>query len=292
MPRLVPADAQDPGGPADVAFFQHVDRQPLKQQREARVGLGPRQAHLPHAMVRASDPRGPRVQGGHELTGVEVAPRPFGRVVVDGQLFPTRRTGPADAGRVPGPHIHAFLRHRQVDAGHRPGRFQPQPLAVQVDIAHSSHPPREPSWRTARASWKLTGPWTHRPRPPHLGKRSAFPTSFHSALSSSNHPRKTRKSQITIVQSFTALHARRGTSPDYVWLVLTRAWPIRMYRKRSFATLPSGITVRRAPIQGARTFSPCSYLAQPLRRALGQAKRLAAPGRGRASGGSELIPQR
>ena len=33
-----------------------------------------------------------------------------------------------------------------------------------------------------RALWKLTGPWTHRTRPPHLGKRCAFSTSFHRAF--------------------------------------------------------------------------------------------------------------
>ena len=42
----------------------------------------------------------------------------------------------------------------------------------------------------------------------------------------------------------------------------TRAEPIRLCRKRPFTTLPRGITVQRAPIQGARTFSPCSYLEQ------------------------------
>ena len=31
------------------------------------------------------------------------------------------------------------------------------------------------------ALWKLTVPWTHRPRPPRLGKRRTFSTSFHMA---------------------------------------------------------------------------------------------------------------
>ena len=31
------------------------------------------------------------------------------------------------------------------------------------------------------ALWKLTVPWTHRPRPPRLGKRRTFSTSFHRA---------------------------------------------------------------------------------------------------------------
>ena len=32
------------------------------------------------------------------------------------------------------------------------------------------------------ALWKLPAPWTHRTRPPHLGKRCAFSTSFHRAF--------------------------------------------------------------------------------------------------------------
>ena len=45
-----------------------------------------------------------------------------------------------------------------------------------------------------RALWKLTPPWTHRTRPPWLGKRCAFPTSFHRAFPHQNHPQKTRNS--------------------------------------------------------------------------------------------------
>ena len=44
-----------------------------------------------------------------------------------------------------------------------------------------------------RALWKLTAPWTHRTRPPRLGKRAAFSTSFHRAFPITNHPRKTPK---------------------------------------------------------------------------------------------------
>ena len=42
------------------------------------------------------------------------------------------------------------------------------------------------------ALWKLTAPWTHRTRPPHLGKRCAFSTSSTGPFPS-NHSRKTRK---------------------------------------------------------------------------------------------------
>ena len=56
-----------------------------------------------------------------------------------------------------------------------------------------------------------------------------------------------------------ARRASRCSSSDWEPSAFeTRASPIRMCRKRSFGTLPSGITVQSAPIQGARTFSPCS----------------------------------
>ena len=43
-----------------------------------------------------------------------------------------------------------------------------------------------------RALWKLTAPWTHRTRPPRLGKRCVFPRAS-TGTSPSNHPRKTPK---------------------------------------------------------------------------------------------------
>ena len=39
-----------------------------------------------------------------------------------------------------------------------------------------------------QASWTLPAPWTHRPRPPRLGKRYAFSTSLHRASSLPSHP--------------------------------------------------------------------------------------------------------
>ena len=43
-----------------------------------------------------------------------------------------------------------------------------------------------------RALWKLTAPWTHRTRPPRLGKRCAFSRASTGPFPS-NHPRKTPK---------------------------------------------------------------------------------------------------
>ena len=47
------------------------------------------------------------------------------------------------------------------------------------------------------ALWKLPAPWTHRTRPPHLGKRCAFSTSFHRAFpikSSTKNPERPKNS--------------------------------------------------------------------------------------------------
>jgi len=46
VPRLVPAEPQQPGGTFDVALFQHVDRQALEQHGEAAHRLGPREGRL------------------------------------------------------------------------------------------------------------------------------------------------------------------------------------------------------------------------------------------------------
>jgi hypothetical protein len=69
VPGLVPADAQDGRLPADVALPQQVDGPPLEQRREARAGLGPRQAHLPDPVGRTLHPRWAGMRTGTWLTG-------------------------------------------------------------------------------------------------------------------------------------------------------------------------------------------------------------------------------
>ena len=77
MPGLVPADAQDPGGAADVGFLEHVDREPFKEGGEPGPHLGPGQADLPDPVGRALDPGRLRVQVGHELATVQMPPHAF-----------------------------------------------------------------------------------------------------------------------------------------------------------------------------------------------------------------------
>jgi hypothetical protein len=77
MPGLIPADAQNAGGAPNVGGLEDFDRQPLKKRGEPGPDLRPRQAHLPHAMPRKVDPRGTRVQVGHELATIQMAPDPL-----------------------------------------------------------------------------------------------------------------------------------------------------------------------------------------------------------------------
>jgi len=86
MPRLVPAEPQQPGGTFDIALSQHVDSEPLEQHGEAAHRLGPRQRHLAHPVGGALDARWPCVQVGEERAAVEVPPGAFLAMVVDGEL--------------------------------------------------------------------------------------------------------------------------------------------------------------------------------------------------------------
>ena len=46
--------------------------------------------------------------------------------------------------------------------------------------------------------WKLTAPWTHRTRPPHLGKRCPFSTSFHRAFPIKSPTKNTERPQNSV----------------------------------------------------------------------------------------------
>ena len=101
--------------------------------------------------------------------------------------------------------------------------------------------PRSPQ---ARIRERAPGPWSGTGEASRFKRTSRFPTCQSSA------------------NQGPAVASPRGSSDWEPSVFETRASPISLCRKRSFATLPRGITVQRAQIQGARTFSPCSYLEQ------------------------------
>ena len=136
LPGLIPADPQDPRGPAHVRLPQHVDGQALEQRGEPRPGLGPGQAHLPHAMGGTLHPRRPGVQVGLELATIQMAPRPLLPVVVQGQRGRTLRARPARAVGMAGPDLDPLLLHLQLHPEDRPRRGQPQQLPIEFDVLH------------------------------------------------------------------------------------------------------------------------------------------------------------
>src|SRR4030042_5247825 len=78
VPRLVPTDPQNPSRPQDVTLLKHIDRQPLKQQREPRTLLRPRQSHLPYPVLSAVNPGRTGMKQRLELATVQMTPRPLG----------------------------------------------------------------------------------------------------------------------------------------------------------------------------------------------------------------------
>jgi len=136
VPRFVPAEAKQPGGPLDVALFEHVDGQALEQHGEPAHRLGPGEGDLTHAMGRALDARRAGMQVGQERAAVEMAPDPLLGVVVDGQLGAALRTREPGALGMLGPHVNPAAVDRQLDAAHLPGRDESQQVAVELGVTH------------------------------------------------------------------------------------------------------------------------------------------------------------
>ena len=100
-----PTDPQNPSCPQDITLPKHIYRQPLKQQREPRVLLRPRQSHLPYPVIPAVNPRGASMKKGLELTTVQMTPCPLRSMVIQGSHRSTLRTGLTDPFRMSHPHI-------------------------------------------------------------------------------------------------------------------------------------------------------------------------------------------
>src|SRR4030066_1250601 len=123
VPRLVPTDPQNPSRPQDVTLPKYIDRQPLKQQREPRTLLGPRQSHLPYPMLSAVNPRGAGMKKRLKLATVQMTPRPLRSMVIQGCQGFTFRTGPTDPFRMGYQHIYPLILHIQRHPLHSPRPF-------------------------------------------------------------------------------------------------------------------------------------------------------------------------
>src|SRR4030042_1902405 len=141
VPRLVPTDPQNPSRSQDVTLPKYIDRQPLKQQREPRPLLGPRQPPLPYPMLSAVNPRRAAMKKRLELTTVQMTPRSLRSMVIQRCQGSTFRTGPTDLSRMGRPHIHPLILQIQRHPFHRPRFFNPQQVTVQFSVLHGSSPP-------------------------------------------------------------------------------------------------------------------------------------------------------
>ena len=93
-----------------------------------------------HAVVRARHARRLRVKVGKKLAAVQVAPHPFGDMVIDTQLASALRTAKALSARVPNMNFNMLLFHIQFNSFHCPGRRQPKQLPVQLTLSIARPP--------------------------------------------------------------------------------------------------------------------------------------------------------
>jgi hypothetical protein len=90
VPSLIPGDADERAGSLHgLAGLEGIDYEPLHEQSEAAVRLGPRNLDLHNSVLRALDPWNTGMDECVELAGVEMPPLPLGGVVVAGQLTAT-----------------------------------------------------------------------------------------------------------------------------------------------------------------------------------------------------------
>ena len=134
--RLVPAQPQQTRRVLQVHVQHHVDRQTLEQHREPRLGLGPRHASLPHAVLVATYARNACTQEGLELAAIEVTPHALLVVVVQPALLAALGALEARLLVVLRPDVDAPSPDVEGHPVHGPRAHESEKMLVQFRVAH------------------------------------------------------------------------------------------------------------------------------------------------------------
>jgi len=164
VPRLVPAEAQQPTCTFCVALLQQLDRQALEDHGEAAHRLGPGKGHLSDPVGGALDAWRPGMQVGQERTAVEMAPGPLLGVVVDRKLRPAFGTGKPSGFRMLGPQLDTAPVYGQLDPTHLPWRDESQQVAVELGVTY--HPIVAEDLHVDPANISSGNSPTHKPEAP------------------------------------------------------------------------------------------------------------------------------
>jgi len=120
VPRLVPAEPQQPTSASYVTLLQHVDRQTLEQHGEPAHRLGAEEGRLSDPAGRAADTWRSGMQVGQERAPVQMAPGPLLGVVVDRKLGAAFGAAKPSALRMLRPHVDPAPVDGQLDPAHLP----------------------------------------------------------------------------------------------------------------------------------------------------------------------------
>jgi len=108
--------------------------------------FSPGQFNLPNPMLRAVDPRWPRLKKGLKLTGVQVAPDPLLCMVVQSPFDFALGTRPLQILGMLNPNIHSLRLNIHLDLTDRPRFSKTQYMLIEIGILHDS-PPFTRLWR-------------------------------------------------------------------------------------------------------------------------------------------------
>src|SRR4030095_6881530 len=136
VPRLIPANAEDPHRSRYVDFSQDVDREAFEQRCKPRPVFCPRKPNLANAVLGTMHARRPRMEMRLELAAVAVTPRALLRMVIGAELATASRTRPPNTLRMLHPNVHPLLVRAWADARDGPRCGQTEQVSVQFGVLH------------------------------------------------------------------------------------------------------------------------------------------------------------